>query len=482
MGLMPFLFLLLFALVLLQTPHWPAPPDWLGTSGCGILVGAMTVASWLGAGVIAKALAIQMTHRPEERSRLLRQYARWRRRHFFILLACYLVALYYLGWGQALLVFMKEWMPSWLHYQDEVAGYQLALLMPLFAGMFLAWERFYGLERTAYVVLRDADCFMPKWAYLLVQIRQHFLFVMPPIVLTLLQQILFGVFYKDEESSYLLYGLAFGMMIGALLLMPIFLRLFLGLKPMPEGPLRDRLVGAARRLNFRFSNVLVWNTRHLVANALVTGFLPWVRYVILTDRLIDDLEPDEIEAVFGHEVGHIKHHHLIFYLGFFMASFIMLGLFWSWLTTWITKDHVTAVLEMLPRLDREDIEDSLLLLGGIVKLALAAIYAIVLFGFISRRCERQADLFGAATVSTDVFINALEKVADINGISRTRFSWLHPSIAQRVEFLRTMSDQPARRQRFHLSVVAMQLALFGVLGGLLWNFDLLQIWKMLAEF
>src|SRR5204863_6652750 len=90
-----------------------------------------------------------------------------------------------------------------------------------------------------------------------------------------------------------------------------------------------RLVGTARRLRFRFSNVLVWNTRNLVANAMVTGFIPWVRYVILTDRLIDELTPDEIEAVFGHEVGHIKHHHLIFYLAFFLTSFILLGVFWD---------------------------------------------------------------------------------------------------------------------------------------------------------
>jgi Zn-dependent protease with chaperone function len=412
----------------------------------------------------------------------LRQYARWRRRHFFLLLACYLVALYYLGWGQTLNDFMHDWLPSWLHYQGEVAGFQLALLAPLFGGMLLAWERYYGLEKAAYTFSHDADCFMPKWAYLLVQIRQHFLFVMPPIVLTLLQQVLFALFYDGEESSYLLYGLAFGMMIGALLLMPIFLRLFLGLKPLPAGPLRDRLNAAAERLHFRYSNVLVWNTRHLVANALVTGFLPWVRYVVLTDRLIDDLDPDEIEAVFGHEVGHIKHHHLIFYLAFFMASFVVLGLAWRWLTTWITKEQVSAFLDVLPRLDREDIEEGLTLVSGIVKLGLAALYALVLFGYISRRCERQADLFGAVTVSTDVFISALEKVADINGISRTRFSWLHPSIAQRVEFLRSMRDQPARRQRFHLSVVAMQLALVGVLGGLLWNFNLLEIWKMLAEF
>jgi STE24 endopeptidase len=478
---MPFIFLLLFALILLQT-HWPEPPSWLTAEGCAILVGTIVLTSWLSAGVIARALGAQMTLHPEQRSSLLRRYARWRRNHFIVLLAAYFIALFYLGWGHVLHAFMDERTPAWFRYKDDLAGFQLGLMMPLFAALLLAWERYYHAEKTAYTLVHDADSFMPRWAYILVQIRHQFIFVMPPILLTLLQQTLFALFYDGDEQSYLLYGIAFGMMIGALMLMPIFLRLFLGLKPLPAGPLRDRLDGTARRLGFRFSNVLVWNTRHLVANALVTGFIPWVRYVVLTDRLIDDLTPDEVEAVFGHEVGHIKYHHLIFYLAFFMMSFIMLGLLWAWVTAWITKDQFVAVLELLPTIDGADIAETLSLLAGLFKLGLVAAYALVLFGFISRRCERQADLFGAKTVSTDVFISALEKVADINGIGRTRFSWLHPSIAQRVEFLREMRDHPGRMLRFHFSVAAMQLSLFGVLGWLLWNFDLLEIWKMLAEF
>ena len=43
---MPFIFLLLFALILLQT-HWPEPPSWLTAEGCAILVGTIAVTSWL---------------------------------------------------------------------------------------------------------------------------------------------------------------------------------------------------------------------------------------------------------------------------------------------------------------------------------------------------------------------------------------------------------------------------------------------------
>src|SRR5205814_1459896 len=107
--------------------------------------------------------------------------------------------------------------------------------------------------------------------------------------------------------------------------MPWIVRLVLGLKPMPAGPLRDRLMAAARRLNFRCSDLLVWNTRSGVANAMVVGLFPFLRYVMFTDRLLEELSPDEVEAVFGHEIGHVKHHHMVYYLVFLLTSMAVLG-------------------------------------------------------------------------------------------------------------------------------------------------------------
>ena len=76
------------------------------------------------------------------------------------------------------------------------------------------------------------------------------------------------------------------------------------------GPCRDRLIAAAERLHFPFSDICIWHTRHGVANAMVTGFSPRPRYILLSDLLLENLEPDEIEAVFCHEIGHIRHRHI----------------------------------------------------------------------------------------------------------------------------------------------------------------------------
>jgi STE24 endopeptidase len=491
---MPFIFLLLFALICLGSP-WPAPRAGLTEQGCLILVGTMMLASWLLAGLIAKALAWHLQRQTEPRSTLLRRYVRWRRYHFIGLLAIYLASLYVFGWGHVLTGFWMQWAPLVFApgENDNLPGFQVGLLVPLFVGLMLAWERFYLVEKTAYENAHVDDRFITKGAYLLMQIRHHFFLVMPPVLLLLVQQVLFAIFRFGPDSDVPAI-IALGMMGTAFLFMPILLRLFLGLKPLPAGPLRDRLESAAKRLKFGYSDILLWETRGTVANAMVTGLTPWIRYIILTDRLIEDLTPDEIEGVFGHEVGHIKHYHLIFYLAFFMTSFIMLGLIWEGIRAGITQETVRVVVTAIPDVGEQvwteigtDIWETLRGLKGFGKLFLLAGYTLLVFGYLSRRCERQADLYGAHAVSTEVFVNALEKVAYINGIPRNRggnwlLSWQHPTIAQRIDFLHEMSAHPDRVPRFHRSISLAQLACVSLLALMLWWFQLPRVWTLLAEF
>jgi hypothetical protein len=146
---MPFIYLLLFALVCLQTT-WPAPPDWLTAEGSAILIGTVMVTSWLTAAVIGKGLAWQMMRHPEQRSSLLRRYGRLRRWHFIGLLLGYVVCLYLLGWGSVLTNFWEAWMPELLHEEKNYPGLHLVMLAPFFFGLIASWERFYQVEKTAY--------------------------------------------------------------------------------------------------------------------------------------------------------------------------------------------------------------------------------------------------------------------------------------------------------------------------------------------
>jgi STE24 endopeptidase len=266
------------------------------------------------------------------------------------------------------------------------------------------------------------------------------------------------------------------------------LRLFLHLRTLPPGPLRDRLEGAAKRLNCRCTDVLVWNTRQGVVNAMVVGVTPWLRYILLSDRLLEELTADEIEAVFGHEAGHVRHLHMALYLAFLTGSVVLLSK---------ASSLLAPVMEGQWPESYARIEEAWLALPS---LAFLAAYIFGVFGFLSRRCERQADVFGCRAVSCTqpncgghdettelapggrglcsagimTFCGALDKVAVLNGISRSRpgwlHSWQHSTIAKRIDFLHHLMENPALEARFQRRVfwvktfmlAATVLALVGV--------------------
>src|SRR5262249_9355407 len=148
----------------------------------------------------------------------------------------------------------------------------------------------------------------------------------------------------------------------------------------------DRLMATASRLSFRFTDILVWDTRDTVANAMVTGPSRWLRYVVLTDRLIKDMTPDEIEAVFGHEVGHLKHHHMLFYFGFLVASLVVVVSLWQAAGKLLELGPVQHFLDAnCPGL--EGWLSANQMLASLPFLLLLAAYLFVVFGFIARRCE-----------------------------------------------------------------------------------------------
>ncbi|MCI0376541.1 MAG: M48 family metallopeptidase [Gemmataceae bacterium] len=467
---MPFLLLLLLTLACLQS-KWPDPPDWLGPVGSAIATWAGVLVLWAGAAWLTRRHCRRLLQEPGQRTALLHDFHAWRRRHFFALLGFYLFALYFLGWGWTIKnSFTGFYLP----------GLEILLLLPMVTGLIVSWARFYEMERVAhdvaaYPIIQSP--FLSRWAYVALQARHNLLLIVPPLFLLVLQQALFGVFPDLGQNSLFLPLVAVGLLLIAFFSIPFLLRWFLGLRPLPAGELRNRLEATSRRLRFRYNDILVWNTRNTVANAMVTGVFPFARYVVVTDQLIERLTLEELEGVYGHEVGHVKHHHMLFYILFLLTSMVALvggahlvgtlledqGVLETWigimpaLQGWVESLKVFAVLPLI--------------LG-------IAVYLFVVFGYLSRRCERQADLYGCRTASTPAFISALEKVAHINGIPRDKPGWLsswqHGTIEQRVDFLQKTQDDPGLEVRFHSKlgllkwgvVMALVLVSSGIVIGL----------------
>jgi STE24 endopeptidase len=168
------------------------------------------------------------------------------------------------------------------------------------------------------------------------------------------------------------------------------------------------------------------------------------------------LNPEEIEAVFGHEVGHIRHRHLL------LRVLAMLAPVSLWMLLQSACPPVAS-----------ELEDVLLHGGfgfqlpiGLTALAGLGLYVLVVFGAYSRILESQADLFGYRAASSGLhasgaesFIGALEKLAAGNGIERNAASWQHPSVARRVSLLRQAAADPRYERRFHRRVRLLNQAL-----------------------
>lgn len=504
--------LLLFLLLICSPDYWPAPiwiaetrsastHAWMAWTVCiltwGIVAGEMGLAY-----LIARRVHRCLTGNPTSREDILRRYARWRFYHLLSLFASYGFALCVVGWG---------WAVQHLCGGDLAAGAEFLVLAPFLAALVASWAAFYEAERSLHGVAaghlktdaihlatvaaeHDRPCWS-RWEYVGFQVRHNLALVIIPVCLL--------VFVKAADKLLQGVGLvwevpgAVGMLIAlaSFTAIPWVLRVVLGLKPMPAGPLRDRLMATARRLGFRCSNIMIWNTRGGVANAMVAGVLPVLRYVILTDRLVTELKAEEVEAVFGHEVGHVKHLHMISYLTFLLLSLATMGAVAGLLFTLV--DGIPALhgsyLAALLHPNTMARPDFLKMLPVA---AIVGVYIFVVFGFLSRRCERQADLYGCRTVSClrpscstheldelpakasglcptgiRTFINALEKVALLNGISRERpgwlHSWQHSTIAQRVAFLKQVIANPDAESAFQRKVFLIKCSLFAALGLLL---------------
>jgi STE24 endopeptidase len=110
--------------------------------------------------------------------------------------------------------------------------------------------------------------------------------------------------------------------------------LFNKFSPLPDGPLRERLVALAERAGFAHRGLFVMDAsrRSGHSNAYFTGiFRP---RIVLFDTLVDGMALDEAASVLAHEIGHYRAGHvrrrLLASLGVLLLTLAVL----SWLVPW----------------------------------------------------------------------------------------------------------------------------------------------------
>ena len=287
-------------------------------------------------------------------------------------------------------------------------------------------------------------------AYAAAAVRESFeelgILLAPWLILVLaggVAMVLFG----NRPWADLANGLTTGAVLVLLVVLsPLLLQAIWDTSSLPAGPLRERLEAFCRAQRFRCRDILVWHTHRHMANAGVVGPTPLIRYVMLTDALLHHSPDAEVEAVFAHEVAHVRCRHLPFYVAFGLAFIVFLA---------NLLDALAALGWVAP------IEGSLGAVmateHGVAMLAFGAFYWVVVFGYVSRRMELQADVYAVSAVEApSAFLSALARLRALSRSPGGTSLWRHFSLDQRIALLERLRDDPAATAAFQRSVARLK--------------------------
>jgi len=247
-------------------------------------------------------------------------------------------------------------------------------------------------------------------------------------------------------------------------LAPVMIQWFWRCRPLEDGDIRHRIEAVCRRARLNYSDILYWpifGCRMITAG--VMGLVGRFRYILVTGGLLKQLAPEEIDAVIAHEIGHVKRHHLLFYL-FFFVGYLLVSLVPLQLL-------IIAIFYASPSyqfMDMLSMNQTTVL--SILIIIFFLVYFRLIFGYFMRNFERQADtyvyeLFNSAAP----LISTFQKIVLSTGQSADKPNWHHFSIGERIDYLKKCEADRSWVQRHDRKVkksIALYVAAILLFGGI----------------
>lgn len=207
--------------------------------------------------------------------------------------------------------------------------------------------------------------------------------------------------------------------------------LFNRFSPLEDAALRKRVESLLARCGFTAGGgvfVMDGSRRSAHGNAYFTGFGRNKR-IVFFDTLLERIDPDEIEAVLAHELGHFRLHHVRQRLAVSSLSMLAGLALLGWLARQPAFYAALGVTVPSP---------AMALLLFLVVVPVFAFFATPLEAWWSRRHERQADDFAVRHASADRLAAALIKLYRDNAATLTpdpvhsAFYDSHPPAPERI--------------------------------------------------
>jgi len=189
--------------------------------------------------------------------------------------------------------------------------------------------------------------------------------------------------------------------LAPVLIVPLFLKM----KPIDNPELRRRLLRLAERCGIEVKDVyeIGLGSKTSAGNAALMGW-GGTRRIVVSDTVLSDYSPEEIEVITAHEIGHQRHNDIARLIAA-QSALVLLGFYLA---------HLTLRWAM-PRLDMGGVSD----VAGMPLLALvmAAVFLLLapLANAYSRRLEAAADGYALdATGNPEAFATMLTRLTDQN--------------------------------------------------------------------
>lgn len=290
------------------------------------------------------------------------------------------------------------------------------------------------------------------------QVRFLLPFTLPFLLLTLIMDI--GKVLPDPDPTLFgdsgtvmgivaLITLTMGILLLMMLFLPPIIQWMWKCEPLRESEIRSRLEYLCGKAGFRHAGMKTWTVMKDHITAGIIGILPRFRYVMFTEKLLEEVHPDAVEAILAHEIGHSQRKHLMIYPVIIFGMIICATFF-----TAIFYESIMESLGLFALWMPSVIWEVLYPFAIFVPYALiVALYFRYVFGYFSRLFERQADLHVFELgVDPHHMIRALDEVGIATGNTHHHPSWHHHSIADRIQFLRQTIEHPELVQQHHRRV------------------------------
>lgn len=411
-----------------------APPIGSWQTGLFISVGTIVFMSipWLTALHITRAATVELHFRFPQTFAVTRQFLAWQRIHLMIWLACTWIVLFALNWPSHLKTLWGTQQFLW----DE-----LVICLIVFVPLIVSWWTYYDLERELWSTGSETDLHLPTRAEFVTQQIRHQLLIpiLPVLWLVAVKDTIHLLFPDQLHHAGVWYAVA---LIPALLLTPWLLPRIWKTEPLAAGPLRCDLEGACKRWGVRLQQIFLWRTQGECVNAVVTGIIPTMRYLLLSDGLVARCSHEQIHCVLAHEAGHIRRHHL---MRLFLLVMIPVTLWIAW------SFHSDG--------SRAPMADARIMAGMSVLVTAAIVGGMAwIIARYARLLEHEADLWACHVLAREAkpengpcawrTYQETMRVMVPNAKRQREEGWLHPSIESRCRFLDQASTDPRSRLRF----------------------------------